>query len=128
MFSRKKVKHWPILVFGTIFFAIIAATVVLIILLFSKVNKENIATVEQMIPTPDILFDDYENSLSDLIDALSEEEIDFNSAIKKTEEKLFEIRVPKEKREKHLKAILQLRETKNIEDLILLLNSLEIEN
>jgi hypothetical protein len=126
MFFRKKVKHWPILVFGTIFFAIIAATVVLIVLLFSKVNKENIATVENIIPTPDILFESYGNSLSNLINFLSGENIDFEIAIKDVEKKLFEIRVPKEKRDKHLEVILKLRGTENIEDLILLLKSLEI--
>ena len=132
MFFKKKVRHWPIVVFGTIFFAIIAATVVLIILLFSKVNKNNIAEdiaiVEDMIITPDILFESYSHSIANLIESVSGENIDFEAIIEKTEKKLFEIRVPREKREEHLEVILKLRGTENINDLIILIKNLKIRN
>jgi len=116
MFCKKEnLKHsWPFLFFGLIGFGIVVAFAILIVILFTRFKHQEfkLIPVQANLQEKQIqLTNNYQTEISNLVNSLKENN-DLNDIYKKTEDVLMTVRVPKEMRDAHLQALLEVEKMK----------------
>lgn len=111
MFHKKKKRvDLVFLVFGMIALGIVISMAILLISLFSKgdhIQNDPVQEVSRPSFTPEELLTQYDDMVDTLfVDAVQDSDMPMDDLLNSIEERLLDMRVPREKQQQHLQAVL----------------------